>query len=86
MPYLFDDNYIHWAAIFELPRLVTCNACMRSFEDKILMPYYKKLHIFRIYPSSLCSFCNLCDRTPLRTFTPRLSFLLFLILQVITPL
>ena len=40
-----------------LPRLVTHNTYMRSFQYKIYF-LIKKLHIFGIKSSPLCSFCN----------------------------
>ena len=46
---------------FMLPRLVTPNTYMRSFQYKILnniIYLNKKLHIFGIKSSPLCSFCN----------------------------
>ena len=54
-----------------LPRLVTHNTYMRSFQYKILnniLYLNKKLHIFGIKPSPLCSFCNLYDETPFHIF------------------
>ena len=59
---LFNDNDIDWAAIYMLPRLVAYNTYMRSFQYKILnnvLFLNKKLHIFGIRTSPLCSFCNL---------------------------
>ena len=44
---------------------------MRSFQFKLLNKVLflnKKLHIFGIKSSPLCSFCNLCDETPLYIF------------------
>ena len=44
---------------------------MRSFQYKLLnnvLFLNKKLHIFGIKSSPLCSFCNLCDETPLHIF------------------
>ena len=44
---------------------------MRSFQNKILnniLYLNKKLHIFGLKPSPLCSFCNLCDETPFHIF------------------
>ena len=40
-----------------LPRLATYNIYMRSFQYKLLN---------NVFP--LCSFCNLCDKTPLHIF------------------
>ena len=54
-----------------LPRLATYNTYMRSFHHKLLnnvLFLNKKLHIFGIKSSSLCSFCKLCDKTPLYIF------------------
>ena len=51
-----------------LPRLATHNTYTRSFQRKLLnnvLFLNKKLHIFGIKSSPLCSFCNLCDETPL---------------------
>ena len=44
---------------------------MKSFQYKILnniLYLNKKLHIFGIKPSPLCSFCNLQDETPFHIF------------------
>ena len=44
---------------------------MRYFQYKLLnnvLFLSKKLHIFGIKWSPLCSFCNLCDKTPLHIF------------------
>ena len=65
------ENLFDWTAIYMLPRLVTQNTYMRSFQYKILnkMLYFnKKFHIFRIKSSPLCSFCNLYDETPCHIF------------------
>ena len=54
-----------------LPRLVTHNTYIRSFQYKILnsiLYLNKKLHIFGIKSSPLCSFCNLYDKTPFHIF------------------
>ena len=54
-----------------LPRLATYNTYMRSFQYKLLnnvLFLNKTLHIFGIKSSPLCSFCNLCDKTPLHIF------------------
>ena len=59
---LFNDYNSDWAAIYMLPRLVTYNTYMRSFQYKILKNVLflnKKLHTFGINPSPLFSFCNL---------------------------
>ena len=68
---LFTDYNIDWTAIYMLPRLVTYNTYMQSFQYKILnnvLFLNKKLHNFGIKSSSLCSFCNLYDETPLHIF------------------
>ena len=54
-----------------LRRLVTHSNCMRSFQYKILnniLYINKRLYIFGIKSSPLCSFYNLCDETPLHIF------------------
>ena len=68
---LFNDYNIDWEAIYMLPRLVTYNTYMRSFQYKILKNVLflnKTLHIFEIKPSPLCSFCYLYNETPFHIF------------------
>ena len=68
---LCNDNDIDWATIYMLPRLATYNTYMRSFQYKLLnnvLFLNKKLHIFGIKSSPLCSFCSLCDETPFHIF------------------
>ena len=68
---LYNDYNIDWTAIYMLPRLITNNTYMRSFQYKILnnvLFLNKKLHTFGIKPSPLCSFCNLYDETPYHMF------------------
>ena len=63
---LYNDYNIDWTAIYTLPRLITNNTYMRSFQYKILnnvLFLNKKLHTFGIKPSRLCSLCNLYDET-----------------------
>ena len=63
---LYNDYNIDWTAIYTLPRLITNNTYMRSFQYKILNSVLflnKKLHTFGIKPSRLCSLCNLYDKT-----------------------
>ena len=77
---LFSYHDIDWTAIYMLPRLVTHNTYMRYLQYKILnniLYLNKKLHIFRIKPSPLCSFCNLYDQTPFHIFyeCDRIKFL-----------
>ena len=55
---LFNYHDIDWTAIYMLPRLVTHNTYMRSFQYKILnniLYLNKKLHIFGIKSSPLLS-------------------------------
>ena len=52
--------------IYLLPRLITNNNYMRSFQYKILnnVPFLnKKLYTFGIKPAPLCFLCVLCDET-----------------------
>ena len=68
---MFNYLDIDWTAIYILPRLVTHNIYMRSFQYKILnniLYLNKKLHIFGIKSSPLCSFCNLYNETPFHIF------------------
>ena len=69
---LFNDNDIDWATIYILPHLATYNTYMRYLlQYKLLnnvLFLNKKLNIFGINSSPLCSFCNLCDVTPLHIF------------------
>ena len=68
---VFNEYNIGWTAIYMLPRFVTYNIYLRSFQYKILKNVLfinKKLHNFLIKPSPLCSFCNLSDETPLQIF------------------
>ena len=61
---LYNDYNIEWAAIYMLPRLVPYNTYMHYFQYKILnnvLVLNKKLHTFKIKPSTLRSFCNLYD-------------------------
>ena len=68
---LYNDYNIDWAAIYMLPRLITYNTYMRSFQYKILnnvLFLNKTLHTFGIKPPPLCSFCKLYDETPHHMF------------------
>ena len=72
--------------MYMLPRLATYNTYMRYFQYKLLnnvLFLNKKLHIFGIKLSPLCSFCNLCDETPLHIFyeCPRIQCLLSELVQ-----
>ena len=54
-----------------LPRLITYNTYVRSFQYKVLnnvLFLNKKIHTFGIKPFPLCSFCNLYDETPYDIF------------------
>ena len=54
-----------------LPRLVTHNTYIRSFQYQILnniLYLNKKRHVFGIKSFPLCSFCNLYDKTPFHIF------------------
>ena len=68
---LYNDYNIDWTAIYMLPRLITYNTSMTSFQYKIsnnVLFVNKKLHTFGIKPSPLCSFSNLYDETPYHMF------------------
>ena len=68
---LFNYSDIYWTAIYILPRLVTHNTYMRSFQYKILnniLYLNKKLNIFGIKSSPLCCFCNLYEETLFHIF------------------
>ena len=67
----FNANNLDWTKIFILPRLTTYNTYLRSFQDKILhniLFLNKKLYLFRITKSPLCSYCNTYDETPIHLF------------------
>ena len=54
-----------------LPRLITYNTYMRSFQYSILNIVFflnKKLHTLWIKPPPLCYFCNLYNETPYHIF------------------
>ena len=66
---LFNYNDIDWTTIYKLPRLVTHDTYMISFQYKILnnILYLNKkpyLNYFGIKSSPLCSLCNLYYETP----------------------
>ena len=68
---LFNCDDIDWSAIYMLPRLVTHDTFMRSFQYKILnniVYLNKKLHFFEITSSPPRYFCNLYDETPFHMF------------------
>ena len=67
----FNNNNIGWAEVYMLPHIVALNTYMRSFQYKILnnvLFINKKLHIFGIRSSVLCSFRNLYDEAPFHLF------------------
>ena len=68
---LFNHEDTDWKAIYMLPRLVTHDTYMRFFQCKILnniLYLNRKLHIFGIKSSPLCSFCNLFNGTSFHIF------------------
>ena len=72
---LFSDSDIGCATrYYMLPRLVTYNTYMWSFQHKIVnnvLFLNKKLHIFGINSTSPCSFCNLYNETTFHIFCER---------------
>ena len=63
----FNVNNLDQTKIFLLPRLTTCNTYLCSFQYKLLhniLFLNKKLCLFRITKSPLCSYCNTKDETP----------------------
>ena len=55
-----------WRDIYTLPRKVTINAYLRSFQYKILnniLYLNKKLHNFGLPNTQLCSFCKMKEKT-----------------------
>ena len=74
---LFNDYNIDWTAIYMLPRHVTYNSYMWSFQYENLNNFLflnKKIYTFGIKPS-LCSFCNLYDETPFYTYSMNVTLL-----------
>ena len=64
-------NY-NWQIIYMLPRRTTNDCFLRIFQYKILnniLFLNKKLHIFGMVSSPLCSFCNLYDETTHHIFS-----------------
>ena len=67
----FNANNLDWTKIIILPRLTTYNTYLRSFQYKILhniLFLNKKLYLFGITKSALCSYCNTYDETPMHLF------------------
>ena len=66
---LFQNNC--WDQICILPRKVTVYSCMRCFQYKIInniLFLNKKLYIFGISETPLCSFCHTKEETTFRIF------------------
>ena len=71
---LFDNKFDvpDWKKIYLLPRDVTVDAYTRIFQYKILnniLFLNKKLFLFGIVDSPLCSLCNLENETPIHLFS-----------------
>ena len=67
----FNANNLDRTKIFMLPRLTTYNRYLRSFQYKSLHNIFflnKKLYLFRVTKSPLCSYCNTNDETPIHLF------------------
>ena len=67
----FNANNLDWTKIFTLPRLTTYNTYLRSFQYKILYNILflsKKLYLFGVTKSPLCSHCNTYDETTIHLF------------------
>ena len=63
---LFREQELNWKEIYILPRKVSLDCNVRSFQYKILNNFLylnKNLLIFRKSPSSLRSFCKQADET-----------------------
>ena len=68
----FDLLCTDWEKIYLLPRLVTKNTYLRSFQYKILnniLYLNKKLFIFGLKASPLCSFCQEDEETTIHLFS-----------------
>ena len=67
----FNANNLDWTEAFILPHLTTYNTYLRFFQYKILhniLFLNKKLHLFGITNSPLCSYCNTYDETLIHLF------------------
>ena len=63
---LFREQELNWKDIYVLPRKVSLDCNVRSFQYKVLnnvLYLNKKLFIFGKSSSSLCSFCKNADET-----------------------
>ena len=68
---LFREQELNWTEIYVLPRKVSLDCNVRSFQYKVLnnvLCLNKKLFIFRKTSSSLCLFCKQADETLLHVF------------------
>ena len=68
---IFNNFNFDWNKIYILPRLVTLDSVLRSFQNKVLhnvLYLNQKLFLFRTVSSPLCSFCNREEETTLHTF------------------
>ena len=68
---LFREQELNWKEIYILPRKVSLDCNVRSFQHNVLnnvLYLNKKLFIFGKMPSSLCSFCKQADETILHLF------------------
>ena len=68
---IFNNFNFDWNKIYILPRLVTLDSVLRSFQYKVLhnvLYLNQKLFLFRTVSSPLCSFCNREEETILHTF------------------
>ena len=67
----FNANSLDWTKIFILPPLTTYNTYLCSFQHNILHNIVflnKKLYLFGITKSPLCSYCNTNNETPIHLF------------------
>ena len=67
----FRDQELNWKEIYILPRKVSLDCNVRSFQYKVsnnALYLNKKLFIFEKSPSSLCSFCKQADEIILHLF------------------
>ena len=68
---IFNNFNFDWNKIYILPRLVTLDSVLRSFQYKVLhnvLYLNQNLFIFRTVSSPLSSFCNREEETTLHTF------------------
>ena len=75
-----------WRKIYILPCITTINTYLRSFQYKILnniLFLNKKLFVFRIKNTPLCSFSNKEEKTPLHIFS-KCTYMIYFWLQLAT--